>query len=63
MKINVVDSYVFTDKIDINVQNTIVVYRFSVKNDACDFFGTQFDGRFRWRFVIFYYFYRCLNIL
>ena len=24
MKINVVDSYVFTDKIDINVQNTIV---------------------------------------
>ena len=63
MKINVVDSYVFTDKIDINVQNTIVFYRFSVKNDACDFFGTQFDGRFRWRFVIFYYFYRCLNIL
>ena len=63
MKINVVDSYVFTDKIDINVQNTMVFYRFSVKNVACDFFGTQFDGRFRWRFVIFYYFYRCLNIL
>ena len=47
MKINVVDLYVFRDKIDINVQNTIVFYRFSVKNDACDFFGTQFDGRFR----------------
>ena len=31
MKINVVDSYVFTDKIDINVQNTIVFIDFRLK--------------------------------